>query len=131
MQLNIQMETLCVCGSHSVVSDSLPPMDYSLPGSPVHEDSPGKNTRGGLPFSSPGDRHNPWIEPRFSALHADSLPSEPPGSSIIEISIIIIISGYACTFIFKSNESEKYNTGKDNKLHIISILIKISKRNFD
>jgi len=84
-----------------------------------------------LPFLSPGDRQNPWIEPRFSALQADSLLSEPPGSPIIEISIIIIISGYACTPVFKSNESEKYNTGKDNKVHIISILIKISKRNFE
>ena len=30
--------------SCSVVSDSLYPMDYSLPGSSVHGDSPGKNT---------------------------------------------------------------------------------------
>ena len=30
--------------SHSVVSDSLDPMDCSPPGSSVHGDSPGKNT---------------------------------------------------------------------------------------
>ena len=30
--------------SRSVVSDSFDPMDYSPPGSSVHEDSPGKNT---------------------------------------------------------------------------------------
>ena len=33
----------------------------------------------GLPFPSPGDLPDPGIEPRFSALQADSLPSEPPG----------------------------------------------------
>ena len=32
----------------------------------------------GLPFLSPGDLPNPGIEPRFLALQADSLPSEPP-----------------------------------------------------
>ena len=31
----------------------------------------------GLPFPSPGDLPNPGIEPRFHALQADSLPSEP------------------------------------------------------
>ena len=33
-----------------------------------------------LPFSSSGDLPNPGIKPRFPALQADSLPSEPPGS---------------------------------------------------
>ena len=33
----------------------------------------------GLPFSSPEDLPNPGIEPRFPALQADSLRSEPPG----------------------------------------------------
>ena len=33
---------------------------------------------GGLPFPSPGDLHNPGIKPRFHALQANSLPSEPP-----------------------------------------------------
>ena len=36
----------------------------------------------GLPFPSPGDLPNPGIEPRSPALHADSLPSEPPGNQI-------------------------------------------------
>ena len=30
----------------------------------------------GLPFSSPGDLPNPGIEPKSSALQADSLPTE-------------------------------------------------------
>ena len=33
----------------------------------------------GLPFPSPGDLPDPGIEPRFPALQADSLLSEPPG----------------------------------------------------
>ena len=33
----------------------------------------------GLPFPSPGDLPNPGIEPRFPALQADALPSEPLG----------------------------------------------------
>ena len=33
----------------------------------------------GLLFPSPGDLPNPGIEPRFPALLADALPSEPPG----------------------------------------------------
>ena len=33
----------------------------------------------GLPFPSPGNLPDPGINPRFPALQADSLPSEPPG----------------------------------------------------
>ena len=33
----------------------------------------------GLPFPSPGDLPDPGIEPRYPALQADALPSEPPG----------------------------------------------------
>ena len=33
----------------------------------------------GLSFTSPGDLPDPGIEPRSSALQADTLPSEPPG----------------------------------------------------
>jgi len=36
----------------------------------------------GLPFPSPGDLPNLWIEPRSSALQVDSLPSETPGKPI-------------------------------------------------
>ena len=54
------------------------PMDYNLPGFFVHGNSSGKNT-GGLACPSPGDLPNPGIEPRSSALQADSLPSELPG----------------------------------------------------
>ena len=33
----------------------------------------------GFPFRSPGDLPDPGMQPRFPALQADSLPSEPPG----------------------------------------------------
>ena len=33
----------------------------------------------GLPSPSPEDLPNPGMKPRSSALHADCLPSEPPG----------------------------------------------------
>ena len=39
--------------------------------------SPGQNTGVGSP--SPGDLHNPGIEPRSPTLQADSLPAEPQG----------------------------------------------------
>ena len=39
--------------------------------------SPGQNT--GVGSLSPGDLHNPGIEPRSPALQADFLPAEAPG----------------------------------------------------
>ena len=35
----------------------------------------------GVPLPSPGDLPDPGMEPRSPALHADALPSEPPGTS--------------------------------------------------
>ena len=37
----------------------------------------------GLPFPSPGDLPDLGIKPRSLALQADSLPSEPPGKTIM------------------------------------------------
>ena len=42
-------------------------------------DFPGKSTRVGWPFPSPGALPDPGIEPWFPTLQADALPSEPPG----------------------------------------------------
>ena len=57
------------------------PMDCSPPGSSVHEDSPGKNTRVGchalLQETFPTQRSNPGLPPGF--LQVDSLMSESPG----------------------------------------------------
>ena len=38
----------------------------------------------GLPFPSPGDLPNPWIEPGSPTLQADALTSEPPGKPPLE-----------------------------------------------
>ena len=38
----------------------------------------------GLPFPSPGDLPDPGTEPRFSALQADALTSEPPGKTTVK-----------------------------------------------
>ena len=48
----------------------------------------------GLPFPSPGDLLEPGIEPRFSTLQADALPSEPPGKFHIYVYI------YVCVYIY-------------------------------
>ena len=66
------------------------PMDCSPPGSPVHGDSPDKNTDG-LPFPSPGDLSNSGIEHGSPALQADSSPSEPPGKHLTLIIYLFLI----------------------------------------
>ena len=37
----------------------------------------------GLPFPSPGDLPDPGMEPRSPSFQAESLPSEPPDSTIL------------------------------------------------
>ena len=54
------------------------PMDCSLPGSIGF---PRQIYWDGLPFPSPGDLPHPGIEPGSSALHADSLLTDPPGKA--------------------------------------------------
>ena len=36
-----------------------------------------------MPFPSPGDLPNPGLEPRSPTLYTDTLPSEPPGKSLL------------------------------------------------
>ena len=54
------------------------PKDCCLPGSCVHGIIQARME--GSPFLSSGDLPNPGLEPRSSALQADSLLSEPPGT---------------------------------------------------
>ena len=57
-------------------------MDYSLPGSSVHEILQAKILEWvAIPFSR--DVPNPGNEPGFPALQMDSLPSEQPGKPLI------------------------------------------------
>jgi len=51
-------------------------MDFSLPESSVHGILQARILQ---PFPSPGDLPDIGIKPRFPALEADSLWSEPPG----------------------------------------------------
>ena len=46
----------------------------------------------GLPFPSPGDLPDSGIEPKYPALQADALLSEPPGKSMYTMEIIIVPS---------------------------------------
>ena len=58
------------------MSNSLQPVDYSPPGSSIHEILQARIPK---PFPSPGNLPHPGIKPQSPALQADSLPSEPPG----------------------------------------------------
>ena len=46
----------------------------------------------GLPLSSPGDLPNPGIKLRSPTLRADSLPSEPPGESLV---VLLLLSRFS------------------------------------
>ena len=65
--------------SHSVMLDSATPWTVARQVPLVRGDSPGKNTGVGCRDLLKGNLPNPQIEPRFPALQADSLLSEPPG----------------------------------------------------
>ena len=54
------------------------PVDCSPPGSSAHGFSR-QEYWSGLPLPSPGDLPDPGIKPRYPALQADALTSEPPG----------------------------------------------------
>ena len=84
MPISTMCVYVCVCDSHSVVSDSL------LPQGPVRFLCPfcRQEYWSRLPFPSPGDLPNPGIEPKWPALKADSLPSEPPGKPQLYISSV-------------------------------------------
>ena len=70
--LHINLKWKCSC---SVVSDSFRPYEA------YQASSMGFSRQehwSGLPFPSPGALPDPGIEPRFPALRADALASEPP-----------------------------------------------------
>ena len=75
------MVVFCVWGvvSHSVMSDSGTPWTVAHQAS-LSMEFFRQEYWSGLPFPSPGDLPDPGIEPRSSALQADSLWPAPPGS---------------------------------------------------
>ena len=70
---------VCVYVSHSVVSNSATPWTIAYQ-APLSMEFSRQEYWSGLLFPSPGDLPKPGIEPRSSALWADAVPSEPPGS---------------------------------------------------
>ena len=73
------------------------PMDCCLPGSSVHGILQARVLEW-VVISSIGDLPDPGIEPRFPALQADSLPSEPPGKPMTILQIPST-AGTAKTFL--------------------------------
>ena len=69
--------------SRSVVSNCCNSMDCIPPESSVHGVLQARVLEG-LPFSSPGDLPDPWIEPGSPALQAYSLSAELPGKPMVE-----------------------------------------------
>ena len=69
MSVSVAQSCLTLCDS----------MNCRPPGSSVHGILQARILKNVLPFSSPGDLSDPEVEPRSSALQADSLPSDPPG----------------------------------------------------
>ena len=61
------------------MSDSLGSRGLSDASSSVHGNLQAREFWNELPFSSPGDLHDPGIEPGSLALQANSLATEPPG----------------------------------------------------
>ena len=68
------------------------PTDCSIPGSSIHGIFQARVLEW-LPFPSPKDLPDPGIEARSLTLQADSLPSEPPGKSLILLQQKSIFSG--------------------------------------
>ena len=61
------------------MSDSLGSRGLSDASSSVHGNLQAREFWNELPFSSPGDLHDPGIEPGSLALQANSLATEPAG----------------------------------------------------
>ena len=75
---------MCVCASHSVVSRFFVTPWTVTRQAPLSMEFSRQEYWSGLPCPAPGDLPNPGIEPRFPALHTDSLPFVPPGKPIIQ-----------------------------------------------
>ena len=79
--------------SRSVESDSLWPMDWSLPGCSLH-DSPGRNTEVGSHSLLQGGLSDPRTKLVSPALQAHSLPSEAPGKPSLRITQLQVWSSF-------------------------------------
>ena len=85
--LRLWWKKVFVAQSCSALCD---PMDCTLPGLPSMGFSR-KEYWSGLPFPSPGDLHDPGIEPRSPVLQAECLPPEPPGKPLSPAFFFLLI----------------------------------------
>ena len=85
--------TCYLCAMLYLVTQSWPTlcnlMDYSLPGSSVHGNSPGKNTEVVCQAFLHGIFPSLGIEPRSPAQQVESLQSEPPGKPMPPLGFLI------------------------------------------
>ena len=93
----------CMCLVAQLCPSLCDPMDCSPPGSSVHGDSPGQNTRMGchafLQWIFPAQESNPGL----LILQVDSLPSEPPGKPMnTGVGSLFLLQG-----IFPTQESNQ------------------------
>ena len=79
------LSTASVCVKVPQLCLTLRPHDCSPPGSSIHGDSPGKNTRVGYHALLQEIFPTQGTESGSPALQVDSLPSEPPGTLINKI----------------------------------------------
>ena len=78
---------MCVCQSLSCVQLFATPWTIACQ-TPLSVELSRQEYWSGQPSHSPGDLPIPGTEPRSPALHADSLPSEPPGKAYLNCSYI-------------------------------------------
>ena len=70
-------------------------MDYSPPGCSVYRDSPGTNTEVGWYFLLQGIFPTQGWNPYLLNGQEDSLPSEPPGSPLKEMLLLLLLSHFS------------------------------------
>ena len=80
--------------SHQIVSNPFATPWTVARQAPLFMGFPRQEYWSGLPFPPPGDLPDPGIIPLSPALHADSLPSKPPGkpNPIVSITIYLLMS---------------------------------------
>ena len=91
------------CLVTSVISDSLQP--YGLAHQvPLSMGFSRQKYWSGLPCPPPGDLPNPWIKPTSlisPALHANSLPTEPPWKPLLALPLLMLHSAEVYCFDLK------------------------------
>ena len=85
------INSVCVCVSHSVVSDAVTPQTAAHQ-APLSMEFSRQEYWSGLPFPSPGDIPDPGIKPGSSGLQADSLLSELLGKPEVSVNILLILT---------------------------------------